>query len=265
MSELQRVESSLFFNRRIKKDTTDDIDEKDGGWDFNNGDPEYWVLKDQLVKEGGKVFDFGIGVGRGSMFFALNGMEIEGCDVYEPHLDALDEISEKTGLAINGVLADARDIQLPEDTYDLVIVSGLILHLRSTEEALAIIDNAFRSLKAGGHIYIRTLSREDHDFENSQRRAELFPSIKVSDEVYLQGSLMAEEMLPLLFVDPTVFMQSLLHKDAKIVYSRLSPTKGDKNVMFGENWLPEAHEGKNGMITLVAQKSDSTDNPSPEA
>lgn len=50
------------------------------GWDFNNGDPEFWKFQDRLVVRGGRVLDLGIGFGRSSVFFALNGMEVVGVD-----------------------------------------------------------------------------------------------------------------------------------------------------------------------------------------
>jgi SAM-dependent methyltransferase len=251
---IEIVSSTDALDVLLLKDN-DNLPSQEGGWNFLNGDPEYWVFKDRLVKPGGKVFDFGIGATRSSLFFALNGMTVEGCDKDPESKEIVDAIRDATGLPISSQTESFEKLELPENEYDLVVISGVIMHLASTKEALSLVEKAYKTLKPGGHIYIRTVSREDAVFEWSKKRAESFPFIRVTDELYKYGDLLdSDPLIDLLYVDPTVFMQFLLQRGAQIVHSEVMPTLGIKNIMFGENWNGSVSDGKNGMVTLIAQK-----------
>ncbi len=117
-----------------------------------------------LPRKGGKALDLGCGSGFQSVALAELGFEAASVDSSET---LLRELRERTGasLAIRPVLGDMRDPRAYESEapFEVAVCMGdTLTHLRSHEEASAVIRDVYDTLEEGGKLILqfRDLTRE---------------------------------------------------------------------------------------------------------
>lgn len=231
------------------------------GWFFGAGNPEFWKHQETLVKNKGKVLDLGMGTSRSSLFFALHGMNVVGYDLDEEQVALVNEMAKSEALPIEGKVGDIREINLGKNKFDLVILDFTFVHFGSLEEAEAVLDKAYTSLKPNGHIWVRAVGKSDECYLNLLWQAEHdSPDVeKVNNDVIkslcdCSGEL---RMDPHLFFDQTHLLEYFAQKGARFVETRTIPGKPieDPNIMYGEDWPSTRQNGEAfGTITILAQK-----------
>ncbi len=98
-------------------------------WDQRYGDGSYpareepaellkaWI--DRLPK--GKALDLACGIGRNALFLAEHGFSVDAMDISEVALAKARDTAGRRGVDVNWVQADLDDLDLPADTYDVIV------------------------------------------------------------------------------------------------------------------------------------------------
>ncbi len=105
--------------------------------------------------KGKKILDVGCGTGRYSIPLAKKGAEVHGIDISEGMLEVAKRKSK--GLNIKYQLADMRNIPYKDETFDKVVSSLAIDHVKNYKKAILEI---LRVTKKGGRIAISTIHPE---------------------------------------------------------------------------------------------------------
>jgi SAM-dependent methyltransferase len=102
------------------------------------------------------VADVGGGPGRYSQWLAGLGHRVEHRDLVASHVEQL------AALGLDGVttrVGDARRLDLPDGSVDVVLLLGPLYHLPTAEERVAALAEAARVLRPGGAVVAAAISR----------------------------------------------------------------------------------------------------------
>ena len=104
-----------------------------------------------------RLLDVGCGAGN----FTLRLLQIHPLkevtlvDLSQPMLDrAQQRIYEASGIEVNAIQADIRDVSFPEKQFDIVLAGAVFHHLRNEAEWEATFEKVFGSLAPGGSLWI---------------------------------------------------------------------------------------------------------------
>ena len=231
------------------------------GWNFGAGNPEFWRYADRLVKLGGTVLDIGMEYGRSSLYFAINGMNVQGIDTRPDTLDMVNEavasLHPALEIDVTTRVADARQEDLGENTFDVVLLDHTFNHANSKAEALALLDKAYAAVRPRGHIWVRGIGKEHSEYAEFISEASWGGAEIVDDDVILHPCNCSgvPGFDPTLFFGQTDLLQYFARKGATIVDSQLMPEVGRHNFMFGEDYNREMPVGVSGFVTMLAQKN----------
>jgi len=194
-------------------------------WDFRVGDPEFWKFSSRLIVRGGKALDLGGGLGRTSMPFALQGMEVTAYETNPAFVRAMKAVVKNFDLPIAVLSEDVRTADFGQDIYDTVIIGQTFAHFESREEALEVLDKAIDALRPGGCIWFRGNGKGD-------------PEDSISKDFYMHTCACSGEMKiePHLFFDPLELAHYIRETGIKIVHAQMVPEHGKVNIMYGEDW-----------------------------
>jgi SAM-dependent methyltransferase len=113
------------------------------------------VLHEQLPPAPATVADIGGGPGRYSRWLADEGYAVHHRDLVPLHVEQL----RTDHPDIDSALADARALDLPDDSADAVLLLGPLYHLEDRGERLAALREAARVLRPGGVLVAAAISR----------------------------------------------------------------------------------------------------------
>jgi len=96
-----------------------------------------------------------LGIGKGYYYEGIKGKNIVGIDLDEDNLAKLKTHSPEIKIFVR----DVADTQLPDNTYDLVVMSQILEHIKDYEPVLK---EAKRICKSGGYFLIGTPIEDHH-------------------------------------------------------------------------------------------------------
>ncbi len=103
---------------------------------------------------GKKVLDLGCGAGETSVYFALQGADVDACDISAGLIGLADRLAEKFGVIVRFKTADSAALPYPDGQFDYVFGNGVLHHV----ELAATAQEVRRVLKSGGRaIFIEPL------------------------------------------------------------------------------------------------------------
>lgn len=105
-----------------------------------------------LLPTSGRALDLACGAGAASIFLARHGFTVSAWDVSAVAVRKIDDFAKRTGLKIDAETVDVRAAVIPENAFDVVVVSRFLE--RDICQALA------RSLRPGGILLYQTFSVE---------------------------------------------------------------------------------------------------------
>lgn len=103
------------------------------------------------------VADIGGGPGRYSLWLAEHGYRVRHRDIVPVHVAQLEE--QLGPLAIEAEVGDARDLDLPDDSVDAVLLLGPLYHLQTRAERVLALREARRIVRSGGYVFAAAISR----------------------------------------------------------------------------------------------------------
>ncbi|MFO7658858.1 MAG: methyltransferase domain-containing protein [Bacteroidales bacterium] len=112
------------------------------------------------------MLDIGCGAGNYSLRIAsvLNQVNITLVDLSEKMLERAEErLNRVTSGKIIAIREDIRNLQLPENSFDVIVAGTSLHHLRSDEDWHAVFSNIYQTLKPGGSFWVSDLIKHDNN------------------------------------------------------------------------------------------------------
>lgn len=143
-SELERVDT-FWSNVWAEREFTYQVIE-----DQIQNSQEYKLLSSYLfsLEKGAKILDGGCGMGDWTRFFAQKGYEPFGIDISSSTIERLNEKFSN----LNWQTGDINNLSFPDNHFDAYISWGTFEHFEAGLSKP--IEEAFRVLKPGGHLWI---------------------------------------------------------------------------------------------------------------
>ncbi len=176
--------------------TADYYHKKSAYWDSFEKDRVLPLLGDL---DGKAVLDVGAGAGRLSLRLAEKGADVTALDVSEEIIKKIKNVK------IKKVIGDAESLDFPDESFDIVIATFLIVHLKDLKRFF---DEVYRVLKPGGLFLVTNIN---------QRKA---PAVKTKEGL--------------------VEIESHYHKPEKVIEELESLAFGVEREEFvreGETWV----------------------------
>jgi tRNA (cmo5U34)-methyltransferase len=107
-----------------------------------------------------RLLDVGCGAGNYSLklLSLLPNLEVTLVDLSRPMLDrAVERVARQTKSAVYAKQADIRQLDLPDDHFDLIAAAAVLHHLRGDDEWRQTFGKLHRALRPGGSLWIADL------------------------------------------------------------------------------------------------------------
>jgi ubiquinone/menaquinone biosynthesis C-methylase UbiE len=107
------------------------------------------------------IYDIGGGPGAYSLWLAQKGYEVHLIDIVPWHIQLAQDASNKQPdhPLKSCSVQDARNLNVPDDTADVVLFMGPLYHLTDRDDRLKALTEALRILKSGGVAFCAAISR----------------------------------------------------------------------------------------------------------
>jgi SAM-dependent methyltransferase len=106
-----------------------------------------------------RVADIGAGPGAYSLWLAECGYDVTARDLVSHHVAQLLAGAEQRGVTVDAEVADARDLDLADHTFDAVLLFGPLYHLRERVGRVQALREACRIVRPGGVVLVVAISR----------------------------------------------------------------------------------------------------------
>jgi tRNA (cmo5U34)-methyltransferase len=103
------------------------------------------------------IVDVGCGAGNYSLKLLerLPGVDVTLIDLSQPMLErARERVSCATGGRITTIQGDIRELELPDDNFDIVLAASVLHHLREDQEWHAVFTAFHSALRPGGSVWV---------------------------------------------------------------------------------------------------------------
>lgn len=123
-------------------------------WSLN---PDSKLMQYSDLVKSGDVLDLGIGEGRNSLPFAMNGFYIDGVDNSETAINRCKENFNLKNLSVHLTVTDLRHFIIEKNKYTLIIAANVLNFFRK-EDVDELIEKIKLGIREDGIIYLSGLS-----------------------------------------------------------------------------------------------------------
>ena len=123
----------------------------------------------RIVPQAKNLLDVGCGGGNYTlkMLSKLPALNCTLLDLSRPMLDkAYERVSAETAGEIQVIQGDIRDVDLPENRYDIILAGAMLHHLREDAEWEHVFGKLYNAITPGGCLLISDLIKQDSDTLN---------------------------------------------------------------------------------------------------
>jgi 2-polyprenyl-3-methyl-5-hydroxy-6-metoxy-1,4-benzoquinol methylase len=117
------------------------------------------ILLRHLPKPPARVADIGSGAGPYSLWLAEQGHSVVARDLVPLHIEQLRAAATDRGLVVDAAVGEARALDLPDASADIVLLLGPLYHLISREARTECWREARRIVTPGGVVMAAAISR----------------------------------------------------------------------------------------------------------
>lgn len=140
-----------------------------------------------------RVLDLGAGLGRHSILFAKQGLQVSALDISEYAVNHLTEWADREQLNIHATVGDMMELPYADQSFDGVFVYHAISH-SDTAGIRKVIREIERVLRPGGELYTSMCSKESWEYTKSG-----FPKLDENTVVCTDGG--PEQDIPHFFAN----------------------------------------------------------------
>ncbi|KRB58076.1 trans-aconitate 2-methyltransferase [Flavobacterium sp. Root186] len=123
----------------------------------------------RIVPNASNVLDIGCGAGNYTLMM-LSKLPDLNCTLVDLSLPMLDKALERVSAETNGKVeirqGDIREVELPENHFDIILAGAVLHHLRGDEDWETTFAKIFKLLKPGGCFMISDLITQDTELLN---------------------------------------------------------------------------------------------------
>ena len=128
----------------------------------------HWQLFSELISKDGastgdKVLEIGCGRGSLSCYFSDAGYDCTLLDLSENAIDLAKEIFKKNNLKANFIVGDANNLDLKDNSFDVIYSIGLLEHFDDVEQTLS---EQIRVLNDGGIWFGYIVPKYEKNIQN---------------------------------------------------------------------------------------------------
>jgi 2-polyprenyl-3-methyl-5-hydroxy-6-metoxy-1,4-benzoquinol methylase len=116
------------------------------------------VVRRHLPNERLRVLDVGGGAGVHARWLAADGHDVQLVDAVPLHVEQA-RAAAATGAPFTAALGDARDLDHPDEAFDVVLLLGPLYHLTDRDDRMQALTEARRVLRNGGLLFAAAISR----------------------------------------------------------------------------------------------------------
>ena len=116
------------------------------------------IVRRHLPRGPLRVLDVGGGTGVHARWLAEEGHEVLLVDLVPRHVQAARALAEE-GLNVTAELGDARQLDLPDESFDAALLLGPLYHLTERADRVSALREAGRVVKRGGLVFGAAISR----------------------------------------------------------------------------------------------------------
>lgn len=106
-----------------------------------------------------RVADIGSGPGVYSLWLAERGYDVLARDLMPLHVEQLQAAAAQRGLTIDAAVGDARELDLPDQSFDAALLLGPLYHLQDRAGRVQALGEAARVVVPGGVVVAVAISR----------------------------------------------------------------------------------------------------------
>lgn len=118
------------------------------------------TLSEVLPPPPAVIYDIGGAYGEYSYYLAALGYEVYLYDIAEKNIEMSRKLGKKLGVTLKTAeMADARDIDRPDNSADAILLLGPMYHIVDREERLLCLRECNRLLKPNGLLFTAAISR----------------------------------------------------------------------------------------------------------
>ena len=118
------------------------------------------ILLDTLPPAPAVIYDIGGGYGEYSFWLAKQGYKVYLYDISETNIKLATELSKECSCSVMGmVITDARSIERPTESADVILLFGPLYHIVEYNERQLCLQECYRLLKPGGMLYTAAITR----------------------------------------------------------------------------------------------------------
>ncbi|WP_078381178.1 class I SAM-dependent methyltransferase [Sutcliffiella halmapala] len=162
---------------------------------INKPDENLVQYMENGVIEKGRALELGCGPGRNAIYLAEKGWKVDAIDVSQESLRWAKERATEKQVEVNFIHHNIFDIQLENDTYDLIYDSGCLHHI-APHRRVSYIELVKTKLKPGGYFALTCFE------ENGALGGSTISDWEVYQVRSLQGGLgFSKEKLRIIFKD----------------------------------------------------------------
>lgn len=193
----------------------------DTQWSTEEGRAD-WIEPDVFIVESlalmrkyhiSSVLDLGCGPGRHSLFLAEMGFNVQGVDASPTAIAYLEKESAKCGFAIKKGICEMTDLDLPTDSFDMVLAWNVIYHgdIPVVQRSLSEIG---RILRRGGLFVGTMLSKRNGEIQTGNEIAHnTYINQEKSDKDHPHFYCNAAELIGLFHGFEPLVLQDVEHKE----------------------------------------------------
>jgi tellurite methyltransferase len=136
------------------------------------GSKESHLLKKcaDVIPDGSRVLDLGIGQGRNALPLARRGCQVTGIDTSQVSVDTVNRLAAAEDLPVEAILQDFFRYE-PDRSFDVVLCFGL-MQMLDLQGCASLIERLHHWTRPGGALFLTAWNLDDPSFDNLCREWE---------------------------------------------------------------------------------------------